>query len=513
MRRKCPRPSARPGAKKETEAELLPGPEETSLTERGYGIPKARLTPATVEALKKELTMTPIVAAGAPSTQGPTVSFPVFMESSSKLYVPRCFGLKRFGPPDRRTLAEGEQLSTGVAFTGRLRTEQLEPIAAFIAAARDPMRMGGILSLPCGFGKTVAALHVIAALGKRTLIIVHKDFLLNQWRERVREFLPGASLGTVKAQTVDVAGKDVVIASLQSLSMKDYDPDVLSGFGLLIVDECHRVGTEVFIRALHKVGFGHALGLSATVDRKDGMTKAFVHFLGDVLFKGKRRSDAVDVVQHPFSSADLEYCKEETVYGGNPNVSRMINNICEFEPRNRLIVDTIAGLIAAEPGRRVLVLSDRKSQLKVIKAGVEAAGLTAGFYWGGMKPADLAVSETKQVMCATFPYAAEGMDVPGLDTLVLASPKSDIEQSCGRILRQKADARERTPLIFDVADDFSLFGRQAAKRRAFFKKHAYTLYGSVAAREAGGLPSDPSDSDGEGEGEGGKAFAFTDLDE
>ena len=452
----------------------------TGLSSRGYSVLKASLTPAAIVALKKELTMTPLSTMGPPpgAGGGGSASFQVFMESSNKIYVPKYFGLKRFGAPARRTISQGDPIE--VAFTGLLRKEQMQPVDAFLDAARDPMRMGGILSLPCGAGKTVIALHLLATLGRKTLIVVHKDFLLNQWKERIAQFLPGASVGVIKAKTVDVAGRDIVIASLQSLSMKEYAEDVFDGVGLLIIDECHRVGTEVFSRALSKTNFMYSLGLSATVTRKDGMTKAFIHFLGDILYKGKRREDAVDVVQHRFFHQDEQYCKEEMIGIGKPNVSRMINNICAFEPRTQLIVGSILDVVARDAGRKVLVLSDRKSQLTIIKEAIEAGGVTVGFYWGGMKPAALADSETKQVMCATFAYAAEGMDVPGLDTLFMVSPKSDIEQSCGRILRQKADESKRTPLIFDVVDEFSLFERQAAKRRAFYKKHGYVVRKSIA---------------------------------
>jgi superfamily II DNA or RNA helicase len=490
----------------------------TGLSARGYSVPKAAFDERQLAALKKELTMVPCVPGQA--AVGPEASFPIFLESAHKLYVPKYFGLQRFGAPVRGcTIEPGEPLGEAVEFTGRLRQEQRLPVRAFLDAARDPMRMGGILSLPCGFGKTIAALHIIAELGTRTLVVVHKDFLLNQWRERIREFLPAASVGLLKAKVVDVAGRDIVIASVQSLSMKQYGPDVFAGIGLLIIDECHRVGTEVFSRALHKTNVRYSLGLSATVERKDGMTKAFVHFLGEVLFKGQRREDVVDVVQHRFYDDDPDYSREETIGFGpdsKPNTARMINNVCGHGARNELLVDTIVDLLRREPGRKILVLSDRKAQLRAVKDGVEAAGVSAGFYWGGMKPAALAESETKRVMCATFPYAAEGMDVPDLDTLLLASPKTDIEQSCGRILRQKAESRLRKPLIFDVVDAFSpMFQRQAAKRRAFYKKHGYTIHGTVEQAFAGATaaPEDEDDDDRDDDPSQDYALTFVDDDE
>lgn len=482
-----------------TELRLLAvgGRARTGLSPQGYTVLKAALTGEQQRRLREELTMAPVQGMPVAGPGGGAAAFPIFRESEHKLYLPKAYGLRKFGPPERCTLRDGEPMSPAVAFTGRLRQEQMEPVRAFLEAARDPGRMGGILSLPCGFGKTIAALHMMAELGRRTVVVVHKDFLLNQWRERIAQFLPAARVGTLKARVVDVRGCDIVIASLQSLSMKDYPPDIFEGFGTLVIDECHRVGTEVFSRALFRTNLRYSLGLSATVDRKDGMTKAFIAFLGDVLFKGARKKgEQVGVVQHRYHDPDPLYSREEVISGFNgprgrpqPNISRMINNITAHAPRTEWVADAVMQVLALQPGRRVLVLSDRKSQLAALHALLNAVlgPGTAGFYWGGMKAADLAESEKRPVMCATFSYAAEGMDVPGLDTLVLASPKSDIEQSCGRILRQTADARARVPLILDVVDCFSLFERQAMKRRAFFKKHGYAFYPDIAAACSGGL--------------------------
>jgi hypothetical protein len=234
------------------------------LSTRGYWVSKESLSAAEVEALKKDTTMVPEVAGGMQVGPVERVEFPLWRETPTRLYLPKYFGLSRFGAPNPEavTIEPGEPISSGgTRFAGSIREEQRQPLDAFLAAARDPARMGGILSLPCGFGKTVAALYAVSALGVRTLVVVHKDFLLNQWKDRIGEFLPDASVGIVKAKKLDVEGRDIVIASLQSLSMKEYESDVFKGIGFLIIDECHRVGTEVFSRALHKTNFRYSLGI------------------------------------------------------------------------------------------------------------------------------------------------------------------------------------------------------------------------------------------------------------
>ena len=458
----------------------------TGLSSLGYWVTKSSLSSDEVSVVRDELTMEPISGMVINTTQAPA-SFSLFRESVNKIYLPKFYGLSRYGLPGIDTLSEGDSLSkTEGIFKGALRAEQAAPIRAFLDAAHDRTKMGGILSLPCGFGKTVLALHILSVLGKRTLVVVHKDFLLNQWKERISQFLPDLSVGIIKAQTVDVIGKDIVIGSLQSLSMKEYDSHIFDGIGFLIIDECHRVGTEVFSRALHKTNFRYTLGISATVTRKDGMTKAFVYFLGDVLFKGARRDNVVNVRQYRYHHDSLSYCKEEVIYlsGGrkSPNISRMINNIASFEPRVDAIIELVMEVFEECSSRRILILSDRKDHLRAIKSKLDACDISAGFYWGGMKPLELAATEQKRVMCATYAYAAEGMDVPHLDTLILATPKSDVEQSCGRILRQ-ANA-SITPLVIDIIDCFSLFQGQAKKRAKFYRNHGYNFLEEAEEEES-----------------------------
>lgn len=443
------------------------------LTTRGYLVPLGTLEEG--QTLRKELTVTPIVAVN----MGPKPnSFKIYVEDGRDLYVPRYYGLQRFGIPKTDSLSEGNLVSCD--FKGELRKEQEGPVRAFLNATRDPLKRGGIVSLSCGQGKTVISLYLLAKMKRKTMIVVHKDFLLNQWRDRISTFLPTVRVGLIKGPIVDVDEKDVILASVQSLSMKSYDDATFEGISFLIVDECHRIGTEVFSRALQKRTFKYNLGLSATVIRKDGMTRVFTSYLGDVIYQGEARVDTVHVHQERFFDDDPNYSREVIIPRVNkPNISRMINNICTFEKRNIIIVEWIAKILEEEDERKVLVLSDRKEQLSLIKGLLDERGIASGFYYGGLKAHELAESEEKTVLLATFAYASEGMDCKGLDSLVLASPKSDIEQSCGRILREREKDRQRTPLIFDIVDTFSLFENQGRKRRAYYKKNNYVVNGQA----------------------------------
>jgi superfamily II DNA or RNA helicase len=140
--------------------------------------------------------------------------------------------------------------------------------------------------------------------------------------------------------------------------------------------------------------------------------------------------------------------------------------------------------LSKEPDRRVLILSERRNQLKDIESYIiehkiandgGSGGSCYGFYVGGMKQADLAISSEKQIILATYQLASEGFNVPSLNTIIFASPISDIQQSIGRILREIPEKRKYTPLCIDILDDFSIFKRKGAARLKFYKNNKYKV--------------------------------------
>ena len=148
---------------------------------------------------------------------------------------------------------------------------------------------------------------------------------MTQWFDRIQEFLPTARIGKIQQNTIDIDNKDIVLAMVQSLSMKEYKSDVFSSFGLAVFDECHHLGAEVFCRALPKVATYYMLGLSATPNRKDGLRKVFEWYLGDMVYCIKQREpDMVLVDLIEYYNDDLRYCKEELMYNGTKCTSRMM---------------------------------------------------------------------------------------------------------------------------------------------------------------------------------------------
>ena len=286
-------------------------------------------------------------------------------------------------------------------------------------------------------------------------------------------FLPDAQVGRIQAKTFDIAGKDIVIGMLQSLSMKDFEENAFDSFGTVIVDEAHHISSEVFSRALPKVSFKYTIGLTATPNRTDGLTKVFEWFLGPIVYRskgGKQHNVFVKTIQ--IDDSNETYSKVEEGYDGKPITSRMINNVANYIPRTTIIIREVQKIME-ESGRKMLILSDRRDHLKYFHTQLTEKGFDVGFYVGGMKQKDLDISETKPIILGTFSMSSEALDIPELNTLFMTTPKSNIEQSVGRILRKTHEIR---PLIIDIKDNFRPFANQYNKRKSFYKKCKYEIY-------------------------------------
>ena len=159
----------------------------------GYGILK-KDNENLINELKQELTVSPNQNFNV--TNNP-IKFCIYSENSKHLYLPRFYALQKFGIPDKKILSTGlDRLDLN--FNGELRPQQKEPVDNFIKAAKDPLKMGGIISVPCGFGKTIMSLYIACQLKKRTMFISHKDFLNQQFIDTVKTFSPNSSIGIIK---------------------------------------------------------------------------------------------------------------------------------------------------------------------------------------------------------------------------------------------------------------------------------------------------------------------------
>lgn len=436
------------------------------LGQKGYSIYKNTLSIKEQNDIRKDLTVKPFAP---PNSMQKPSEFPIYRESPKKLYLPRFYGFKKYGIPKDTQIPKGENIN--ILFKGDLREYQKNIINTYLDEAS---KTGcGLLEIPCGRGKTVMALNIISKLKKKTIVIVHKEFLLNQWVERINQFLPNARVGRLQGKIVDINDKDIVIGMLQSLSMKDYPSGTFDTFGLTIVDEVHHISAEVFCRSLFKIVTPYMLGLSATMKRKDGLSKVFKLFLGDIIYKEEREADdnvLVKTIQYHHN--DEEFSKVEYNFKGQTHYSKMISKLCNFNHRTEFIIDVIKDTLKSNPKHQIMVLGHFKSILTYIHDAIEHRNIASvGYYVGGMKEKDLKITEGKQLVIATYAMAEEALDIKTLSCLIMATPKTDVTQAVGRILRVKHDE----PLVIDIVDQHDIFKNQFIKRKRFYVKCGYKI--------------------------------------
>ena len=319
---------------------------------------------------------------------------------------------------------------------------------------------------------TVMALKIISEIERKTLIIVHKEFLMNQWIERIAEFMPTARVGKIQGPKFDIEEKDIVIGMIQSMYDRNFPSNAFSSFGLTIIDEVHRIGSEEFSKTLFKTITNCMLGISATVDRKDGLTNILHMFIGPKIYSEERKDeDIIEVRAIEYINKDPEYNEVAYDYMGNVAHSTMISKISNFPPRCDFVVKVLKDLIKENPEKQIMVLSQIRGLLTDIHTKLSECDCNVGFYVGGMKQKDLQETEEKQLVLATYAMAAEALDIKTLNTLVMVSPKTDIIQSVGRILRTRGLGK----LIVDIIDTHDVFQNQWKKRRTYYKKCGYGI--------------------------------------
>lgn len=433
------------------------------ITPRGYKIP---LDDKNINFLKKELMVLPYTENA--------VRFPVFRISDKYLYIPKFYGISKYGIPISKNIKEQYGIPVKFEFKNSLREYQVNICHKILNHIK--LHGSGLASIYTGWGKTAAALWIASQLGIKTLIIVHTENLLEQWKERIYDFLgiEDNEIGIIRGPRIDIDNKNICIGMVQSISMKEYSPDTFKEFGLTIYDECHRLGCRIFSKIFYKVGTRHNLGLSATLTRSDGLTKVIKYFLGDTIVSLKLCVLTPTII---IKYTNIEPLDEKRMVNGKVNLPGMLSELCDSFMRNLEIITIIKEKYTC--GRKMLVLSHRRNQCNELKR-LLGDEYSSGIYVGGMKNNVLKESNTKRVIFATYQIASEGYDNKELDTLIFASPKSTIEQAVGRILRQE---NINEPEVIDIVDPWSVFNNLYFSRMKFYKKKKYIISGNSSNTE------------------------------
>ncbi|MGM9667543.1 MAG: DEAD/DEAH box helicase [Eubacteriales bacterium] len=360
------------------------------------------------------------------------------------------------------------------------------PLYDYQEAAKEAMLKAyyGILQSPAGSGKTQVGIAIAAALGRKTLWLTHTRDLLSQSKNRAEQYMSPSLTGTITEGRVQI-GKAITFATVQTMCNLDLGRyrDV---WDCIIVDECHRVaGTPTsvtqFSRVLNSLAARHKYGLSATVHRADGMIAATYALLGQIAYQVPDAAVAekvmtVSVLPRPTHQG---LSREFLDTDGTIIYAKLVNFLADRCDRNELI----AADLVENRDHYNLILSDRLSHLEYLMKHLprnlrEQAVMVDGKMTSKKAKAmrEQAIEDMRQgrkrYLFATYSLAKEGLDIPRLDRLYLATPQKDyavITQSIGRIARTFEGKDE--PVVYDYVDEgIQYLVRSYKKRCATYRK-------------------------------------------
>lgn len=331
---------------------------------------------------------------------------------------------------------------------------------------------------------TVMGCAIAAELGVTTLVIVHTEPIMREWIEAVREFLK-IEPGIIQAGRCEFEDRQVVVAMVNSLALKDYPEELYQWPGLVIFDETHHVAARMFLKALTRFPARYYCGLTATPRRQDGLENLFFWTIGGILAEGVGENLDCRVWRlRYYPKIDWDDIQDKN---GRPSYSKFLKLLSEDEDRNALLARVAAK--AVRQGRKVLLLTKFIDHIEDLRARIDAMferqthsavfatpmeemhhAHTTGHYLAGKTKKAKAARERARgcdVVLATDRMAKEGFNVPDLDTFILALPMKDIEQAVGRIRRLLEGKKE--PMIVEIADEHPFVRGMNEERLAYYR--------------------------------------------
>jgi superfamily II DNA or RNA helicase len=363
-------------------------------------------------------------------------------------------------------------------FQGQLRPFQEEAVAKI--TAHDE----GIVCAPTAFGKTAIAAWLIAKRKVNTLVVVHRQQLLDQWQERLGMFLdlPAKSIGHIGGGKTDRTGR-VDVAVIQSLYRKDAVKDFVAEYGQVIVDECHHISAFTFEQVMRQVKAKYVLGLTATPTRKDGHHPIIYMQCGPVRFSMSARTmTETTPFEHKVTPRHTEFRMAPELT--EVTIQDIYAALVDDASRNQMIASDIVR--AVESGRCPLLLTGRIEHLRYFAAKLAGVAKHVFVLKGGMgkkqrremAAALTAVPENEsRVILATGSYIGEGFDDARLDTLFLAMPiswKGTLQQYVGRLHRLHDN--KRFVRVYDYVDNYvPMLGRMYDRRLKGYAAIGYVV--------------------------------------
>lgn len=371
-------------------------------------------------------------------------------------------------------------IDTDYNFNGKLNKKQDKAMKELIK--HDT----GVLCATTGFGKTVVGAKIISELKTNTLIIVNRNNLLEQWKERLSYFLNinKKDIGQIGASKEKPNGK-LDIASFQSLYKKDNLEELVKGYGLVIVDECHHAAAFSFEKVLKAVKSKYVYGLTATPTRKDGWHKIIYMQCGDIRVRvSNKELKQNKEMEHTAIVKKTNYKYIPTEEKEKIQISEILNDMCHNVFRNSMIIEDIKKVIVE--GRIPIVLTERVEHLKILKDNLEELNVPVVIYKGNigkkkskeiqdiLEEAD--TNNKPRIILATSSSIGEGFDDSRLDTLFLTMPvswKGRIIQYVGRLHREHDD-KEKV-IVYDYLDNMNVLEKMYNRRLKGYKIAGYEI--------------------------------------
>ena len=361
-----------------------------------------------------------------------------------------------------------------VHFKGVLREEQQSAAATLI------QHENGVLSVPTAFGKTVIGASLIAERKCNTLIVVHLQTLLDQWKKSLEQFLeinenlpdsdPEKKRRRKKTQSIigqigarkDTSSGIIDIALVQSLVHDDQVNEIVKDYGMVIVDECHHASSLSYEKVLSNVNAQYVYGLTATPNRQDGQHPVVFMQCGSIRYSvsAKEQADKRDF-EHFIIPSFTSFRKPLTQSESDWHITKIYTALAESEARNRQIVADVLDVV--ENNRTPVILTHRKDHVTILSdmlknrtnaniialVGTDSAKMKREISesLAGISPTE------KLIVVATGKYIGEGFDYPRLDTLFLASPiawKGTLAQYAGRLHREYPGKKD--VIVYDYVD-------------------------------------------------------------
>ena len=443
---------------------------------------------ALIKELKKKLTVSPQINSGLPFVK--PVYIKMFSENDSELHIPFAFAHKynyvtKEDVQKRNQTIEKNATKVNFQWNGeiKLRDYQVACVDKTIHSVKNTC--GGLICAGTGSGKSLMCVNLISRIGKKALVIVHKEFLYEQFLDTIKKCLPNTTVSKIQGKVCDTSG-DIVIGMIQSLINKEYPREFFYQFGVLCTDECHHQVASQFSRSILNLGEIYTIGLSATPERPDKLKPQWL--VGDICFKYDNTSNNSPQVYM------IDYKDEKPIdfvfnKAGQISSPNMMNNLVQDQDRNVLIIDILEKIYEKNeqeiadypdsPKRYTLVCSDRRSHLEqlydMMQENEILKNYQTGFCVGQMKrEAFDSASKNSDIILATIQMVSEGFNEPRLNCLILSTPKGNITQVVGRILRQRHIGIK--PLIVDINDsEIYSYKPSMFKRLRFYKSKDYPV--------------------------------------